>query len=221
MATRVQSLLERRLSVERLAPYRAECAGDLNRAIALYEWNSDLAAAFWRTLGQVEIALRNAMHSTLADWAANTHGRVDWYADPARILTGAARADISAATRRATRARTPDTKSKTGNPGRIVAELSFGFWRYLLAAKYDRTLWRMCLHQAFPGSSGSRREVHDAVARLHELRNRIAHHEPIHNRPLPRMHDEALRVVNWICPDTRGWIESGCRVPDLLGHRPT
>jgi hypothetical protein len=31
--------LERRLSTERLAPYRQENGNDLARAIALYEWN--------------------------------------------------------------------------------------------------------------------------------------------------------------------------------------
>ena len=36
-------------------------------------------------------------------------------------------------------------------PGRVVAQLTLGFWRYLLASRYGRTLWLPCLRQAFPG----------------------------------------------------------------------
>ncbi len=45
-----------------------------------------------------------------------------------------------------------------------------------------------CLRKAFPGiqGRGMRRDVHDAIRDLHVLRNRIAHHEPIHNRPWRR-----------------------------------
>jgi hypothetical protein len=39
-------VLERRISVERLAPYRVAAAGDLGKALALYEWNTEIASAF-------------------------------------------------------------------------------------------------------------------------------------------------------------------------------
>jgi hypothetical protein len=51
---------------------------------------------------------------------------------------------------------------------------------------------------------------------LHVLRNRIAHHEPIHNRPLGELHAVALTTAGWICPTTRGWIAARSRVPALL-----
>jgi hypothetical protein len=47
--------LEMRLSVERLAPYRAMCGGDLDAAIALYEWNAEVSAALGKTLGHLEV----------------------------------------------------------------------------------------------------------------------------------------------------------------------
>jgi hypothetical protein len=61
-----------------------------------------------------------------------------------------------------------------------------------------------------------RRDVHDAIRDLHVLRNRIAHHEPIHNRPLEMLHDQALMVAEWVCPVTRRWIAARSRVPELL-----
>jgi hypothetical protein len=42
--------LERRISAERFAPYRAAAGDDLNRAIRLYERNAELSAAFWAVL---------------------------------------------------------------------------------------------------------------------------------------------------------------------------
>jgi hypothetical protein len=61
-----------------------------------------------------------------------------------------------------------------------------------------------------------RRDVHDAIRDLHVLRNRIAHHEPIHNRPLEMLHEQALTVAEWVCPVTRRWIAARSRVPALL-----
>ena len=47
-------------------------------------------------------------------------------------------------------------------------------------ANYDRTLRRPALHRAFPGRP--RREVQRKLNSLRQLRNRIAHHEPIFDR---------------------------------------
>ena len=103
-------------------------------------------------------------------------------------------------------------------PGRVVAELPLGFWRFLLSGRYERSLWLPCLRGAFPGieGRGMRRDVHDAMQELHLLRNRIAHHEPIYNRPLGRLHDLALTTAGWICPVTRQWMAGRSGVPELL-----
>jgi hypothetical protein len=88
----------------------------------------------------------------------------------------------------------------------------------LLAGHYDRTLWRNCLFRAFPGQG--RRRVHDAVQRLHHARNRLAHHEPMFNRPIAHLHQDALDVAGWICPITRSWIERHSRTTAVLLRRP-
>jgi len=101
----------------------------------------------------------------------------------------------------------------------VVAELPFGSWRYLLASRYERTFWRTGLYWAFPGQ-GRRQAVYTRLAGIHQLRNRIAHHEPIHNRPLARLHDDALLVAEWACPGTRTWIAARSAAPRLLASRP-
>jgi hypothetical protein len=63
-------------------------------------------------------------------------------------------------------------------PGKVIAELPFGFWRYLSSAAHEKTLWVPCLHTAFPERT-DRRDMDRPIGRLHQLRNRVAHHEPL------------------------------------------
>jgi hypothetical protein len=204
--------LEQRISAERFAPYRAATGNDVARALRRYERNTEISAAFWAVLSDLEIVVRNAMHEQLSLWSLGAYGRPDWYADRGRIFTAQTAGDIAVARRHA------GAFGRAESPGRVIAELPLGFWRFLLSSRYERTLWLPCLRDAFPGirGQGMRRDVHDAMRDLHLLRNRIAHHEPIHNRPLPELHAVALTTAGWICPTTRRWIAARSRVPALL-----
>lgn len=205
--------LERRLSTERLGPYRAACGGDLGAALALYVWNAEVSAALGTTLGHVEVLLRNAMHDHLTAWSTRRFSEPCWYRDPGGILFVEALDDIDKARRRATR----DGRQEA--PGRVVAELNLGFWRFLLGRRYDRGLWHPVLHQAFAWQRRS--IVHNEILVVHEARNQMAHHEPMFNRPVADIRTSALRIAGWACPVARSWIERGCRVPQLLAIQLT
>jgi hypothetical protein len=204
--------LARRISAERFAPYHAAAGYDARRALQLYENNLELSMAFWGVLSDLEILVRNAMHERLTIWSLRRYGDDVWYLDHGRVFRDEGSSVIDAARRRAT------AEGRGETVGRVVAELPFGFWRFLLTSHYERSLWMPCLRHAFPGiqGRGMRRDVHDAIRDLHVLRNRIAHHEPIHNRPLAVLHDQALMVAEWVCPVTRRWIAARSRVPELL-----
>lgn len=204
------SHLESWFSRDRLAPYRAATTshGD---AVALYAWNAEVSAAFWRTLGHVEVLVRNALHRELTAWSQQRHGTDRWYAAIEPTVSQQTRNDIREAIRRGTRNGRPET------PGRVVAELNLGFWRFLLARRYDGTLWRYCMYRAFPGKR--RADVERAVSTLHVLRNRIGHHEPIHNRPLDELLALSLEVAGWIDTAARDWIAGGDLTPELLARR--
>lgn len=200
------------VSLERLSPYRSETSDKLPEAIALYEWNAAVSAAFWLDIGHLEVLIRNAIHSQLTAWSLARHGNPHWYDDPDRVLAPHRRDDVSIACARLVRA------SKPATPGRIVAELSFGFWRYLTASQYDRTLWKPIISRGFPGQP-RRRPLHARLAKLHELRNRLAHHEPIHRIALRTRHDELLTIVDWIDPVLREWVEGQSNVVSLISAR--
>nr|WP_221376691.1 Abi family protein [Actinoplanes polyasparticus] len=213
------AMIEQRLSPERLGPYKRACGGSLETALALYRWNAEVTAALASTIGHVEVTLRNALHQELEAWSARTFEEPRWYLNPPSrtrpngFLFAEALGDIAKARTRAARNAGPET------PGRVVAELNLGFWRFLLARRYDRGLWHPCLHRAF--SRQRRVTVFDAVGQLHEARNRMAHHEPMFNRPLAGLYQTSLQIAEWICPTIRLWIEECSSVTAALAARPT
>ena len=70
--------------------------------------------------------------------------------------------------------------------GKVIAELGFGFWRYLYEPPYLTSLQvpAFALHPSESNPPQVRSDVADRMQRLHFLPNRIAHHEPIHRRDL-------------------------------------
>ncbi|MEU4564863.1 hypothetical protein AB0F72_41335 [Actinoplanes sp. NPDC023936] len=207
------TVLYRRFSPERMGPYDAAANGDLDTAFELYAWNSELSAALAAPIGHVEVVLRNAIHENLTAWSARRFDEPRWFVISSRFLQPRAVQDIEIARRRASRG------AREESAGRVIAELNLGFWRFLLANQYDGTLWRETVYRVFPGQP-RRRVIHDAAAVLHLCRNRLAHQEPIFNRPVADIHATALALADWICPVSRAWIERRCRTRDLLVRRP-
>ena len=87
-------------------------------------------------------------------------------------------------------------------------------------ANYARTLWKPALRSAFPHRTFlTRRQAQSAFERLRRLRNKVAHHEPIFERPLREDYRHILTVTGWISSEARLWIERNSRVPWLLATR--
>ena len=210
----VRSDLALLLSQPRLDEYKRAAGGLLTPALELYAWNLTTSAAFFESIHYFEVALRNVMHEALTSWCAGLGATHQWYRDPVVVpLSPGSQTQIRQAVQRATSGGRPET------PGRVVAELSLGFWWSLLASGYNRTLWQTCLSDAFV--SGTRRErLHDSVNHIRLLRNRIAHHEPIHTRPLVDDYTKLLQVAERISPHLAWWIDTSSRVPAVLAGRP-
>ncbi len=206
-------VLEQNLSTERLGPYRRAAGGSLPDALRLYRWNAAISGALFEDLGVLEVVLRNALDAQLVAWHGKSYSVGEWWDDPGGVLEPERHDDIADAVRRGWR--TPQTR------GRVLAELNFGFWRYLLSARYEHALWTPALRLAFPALKPARRSlVGEKVDALNRLRNRVAHHEPVHAHPLPARHDELLFVVRAISPQVEDWLRRTSRFPSLLAQRP-
>lgn len=206
-------VLEERLSAERLGSYRRAVGGALTEALRLYRWNMAISAAFYENLGVLEVVLRNAVDHELTTWHHARHGSGKWWDDPAGVLEPARHDDVAVARGRVHR--NPVTH------GRVLAELNFGFWRFLLASRYENTLWTPALRHAFPNLKPARRSlVGDRVERLNRFRNRVAHHEPVHHLPLFDRHEDMLFVLDAICVETGQWVRRTSRVQSMLALKP-
>lgn len=132
--------LELWLSAPRLERYLVAAGGDRARALRLYDWNARISAALLRDLAHFEVALRNAYDGALV--AATPAGSVHWtFASAAvfpplyrtkRMRGGSAqRADINRKPREIVDAAVAAAGGSSASPGKVIANLSFGFWRYL------------------------------------------------------------------------------------------
>jgi hypothetical protein len=66
----------------------------------------------------------------------------------------------------------------------------------------------------------TKQAIETPVASLHELRNRIAHHEAIFARDLARDYDYLVEVAEHLHPRLAWWVDSRSRVPQVLLARP-
>jgi hypothetical protein len=107
------------LAAERLEAYRQDQA-EPHITLARYLWNMALCESLYSPLQMVEVGLRNALQRALE----NHFLTAQWYDKSAcyELLTKTQKSQISNAKENLQRL------SKPVSPGRMVAELTFGFW---------------------------------------------------------------------------------------------
>jgi hypothetical protein len=166
-------------------------------AIALYECNTLFSQGLYAVLQPLEIALRNSLHRTMVAGLARTN----WY-DVAKL-----RFRESESVKEAKNNIVKWNNAVT--PGRVVSELTFGFWTKLLSREYEKSLWVPHLYRAFPYlKKPDRGIVCSRFDSIKLLRNKIAHHEKIVSRDLGRDFTEIIEAIEWICPTTAAWVRA-------------
>jgi hypothetical protein len=215
--------VQRTVTVERLTRYLNAAGADFSKALELYELNVQLSAILYGMLQGLEVAVRNAEHQALT----RSFGAPDWYDVPPSPGFGMPAAGSMgpawheyAVLSPYWRDKVDEAKLKPGvgnNPGKVIAELTFGFWVDLVKSVNHRRLWvDRKLHAAFPNARGVQRSViHDRLKAIQLLRNRISHHEPVitsSNRLYNGVDfltlDEILDSVRWVCNHTADWLKT-------------
>lgn len=202
------------VSAPRFATYLRVTHGVAADALALYQWNAEVSAAFLLPLQICEIAIRNAASRAIED----AHGPLwPWRRGFVRSLPTSPSYDpkkdlIAVASRQAT-------------VGKVVADLRFMFWQKMFTARHDERIWAASLRTYFPNMptgdvSAQRQLIHDQVDRVRTFRNRIAHHEPIFARPLQEEYDRIIELVGWRCKTTAEWLHRCQDVHRLIAARP-
>lgn len=186
MDPRHAAALDQAISADRFSTYLEAGGDDTHLARKLYVWDRDLSSAVLADIAIVEVALRNALNHALT----TLHGP-EWYL---RDI------GLDDRTRRKLAGAWDSLPKARRTPGRLVAQLMFGFWVDLLDSggsvgkapqewRVDHEdLWRAGLAGAFRGGRKEARAigarftrswVHEQVQTIQVLRNRAAHHEPL------------------------------------------
>ena len=195
-------------SPARLAKYRQ--ASD---PVALYVWSSELSAAVFEMIGHVEVLLRNAIDTRLSPKSGN----LAWYDDPFYHFNSQTTQDIAKAKARA------GGGGKAVTSDRVISELTFGFWRYMLSSTYQATVWPRA-SRAFQGlqrSQRNRANIEREVLAIADTRNRIAHQEPVFTLPQAQLEADIINLAAHIDPQAAQWMQSISRVSHVLAARPS
>lgn len=225
--------IDARLGSPRFQKYIDLCAGDRQRALALYEWNVTLGQALMRDIAHFEIALRNAYDAAFsAHWPGSDHWLLDpdspavtpiWRIKKNRGLKRGS--DVNYQNRRAVDSAIYKCGGVRATPGKVMAELSFGFWRHLTSASHEKTVWVPYLHHAYPQKT-DRAEVDKIIGNINTVRNRIAHHEPIFDRvQMPGQEPACVQadlmgVLAMVAPDAAAHLAPSSTVAAALSQRP-
>ncbi len=169
---------EKIMSPLRMSRYKQACGNNTKKAQTLYRYNLKLSQEMFTIISCFEVALRNKIdqHFIITignDWlriGASNGGFFDnrhCYLTATNINDGI------------------DHLGAHYSHNKLVAELGFGFWRYMFAPNQYRATGRTLL-QILPNKPRSTRTIHynntfvfNELASLNKIRNRIAHHEPI------------------------------------------
>lgn len=146
-------------------------------------------AAFLHDLGHFEVGLRNAYDQVLGN--ATILGESHWTETmtmlklfPVALKKDQVQPRLFDANEiprnQIQRARTEASRSGSATliPGKVVAEIMFGFWTYLTSNAHEKNIWVPYLHGAYPPKT-DRRKIHQTLYDLRDFRNRVAHHEPL------------------------------------------
>ena len=192
-----------------MSRYLNACCGDKRKAMALYKLNLRLSQELFTVISCFEVALRNAIDSNCTDRLG-----ADWLRDAAAsggIFNNKkcklSESNISDAVLKLNRSYTHS---------KLVAEMGFGFWRFMFA-QHQYSATGQALLKIFPAKPKSTPSfqynntyVFNQLALINDLRNRIAHHEPVcfqiksHKKETTyaRQHYVMIRqLFQWMCID--------------------
>lgn len=205
---------QRTISPERWRTYRFAAGFRDQVATELYLWNAAIGQSFHFPLQAVEVALRNVTHAALmalygADWCFDNNCR--------GMLGQRLVDDLDKAEQRFVK-----KYGVTPTTPQLLASLSLGFWVSLLRKPYHGAIWAAHAPAAFPNLAPGEtmQDVSRTGTAVQDLRNRIFHQEPLLGHNLSQDYAEVLKLLGWMCTETRDWVRQNSSVPKVVRERP-
>lgn len=197
------------LSAARLQTYISYVGPE--KALDLYVWNARVSSALFFPLQVYEVVIRNAVAEALM----YKYGKSwPWSTSFQRSLPKTQRSALVAVL---------DNQNKQPKTvDDVVASMKFFFWENFFTIRMKNRIWDAYLHTVFPGLDTSSdvgelvKQISNEINLIRQLRNRIAHHEPIFRSPLSQYYDLIYRLINDRCGVTADWMNRNQEVSILL-----
>ncbi len=220
------SEFERIISDKRLIRYLTACNTSSKQAMTLYRKNLKLSQELFTIISCFEVALRNNINRVFT-----SHHGLNWLFDSAQAGGCFDRHNC-----RITQNIIIKSIQQQGviySHDKLIASLDFGFWRYLFAQPQFHAGGQILL-RVFPSKPLSTPAIQynhsyifNELAKINEIRNRIAHHEPICFIPgvpvknttyIRRNYNLILQLFQWMNIDEKTLLYGLDHVDDICNE---
>jgi len=207
--------IEKIISKERLLPYLKFHNEDFEKAVLHYKANIEISESFYPLLAILEVGLRNNLDFQLK----MRFNDENWFENPEFVKIVS-----SFQIERVAEARKNILKEKKQiTTGKIISELSFGFWTSLLDSKFEKTLWKN-IRLAFPNCPKEMRQRKTMSSKfngIRKLRNRIFHHESItwSENALNNYKSEIIEGIDWLEKGLLDWCNDIFTIDEIIEQR--
>lgn len=191
------------LSAARLTKYSAAKPAPAD-ALELYAWNAHISSALMIPSHFAEVLTRNAVSDALTtvygpDWPWSTAFTLSLPSPYPPVYNP--RRDLER------------TRAKHSTTGKVIADLKFAFWEAMFTARHHNRLWKNQIHGLFPNATEAdakklRERIRVDLDHIRNLRNRLAHHEPVITRNLADDLARMLELVELRSSETSIWLAS-------------
>lgn len=195
------------LSVERLLSFKNSDSDTIDMLIKRYKINLRISQALYPELSTLEITLRNAIDSMLTSCISPT-----WFEDEIqhqKILSNHEREMLLA-----TYNDIKNTYKNNYTRGKVISNLTFGFWTNLCSKWYCSNIWNKgaCFKGVFvnyPSKINNIGAIATKLRMIRRFRNRIFHYEPIFKHPQNTltMYNEIMTMLSYLPSDNSGILE--------------
>lgn len=198
-------LLTRRFSAPRMEPYLIHSNGDLDLALDLFEWNTEISLQIWEIIALLEVALKNTLDYQLSRWAKREQCVKSWIYDEKNVLKGlngqkGVYVSIQKTMKRLENQNIPISQDS------VVAGLGLEFWVNLISKRY-LFVWPTLIY-GFPNlPQRNQLNVHETLQDILRIRNRIAHHDRVWRLNLDYYLESLCSVAAFIDWDFYDYIQ--------------
>lgn len=171
------------ISATRLRKYEIVCKHDPSRTLKLYQTNLRLSQAYYSMLSLIEVIIRNALNEELKTYFNDTEwlrNQIAGFMNHSTLKKRLKDGHIKDGYLKTTVTKSIHDLGSFAHQGKIIADLSFGFWVAFFDAKHYRLLKGspLKIFKNLPAGE-NRKSIHEKLKKVRDFRNRVYHNEPI------------------------------------------